>query len=958
MRMDVHSFIAKWRASELKEKSAAQEHFLDLCHVLGERTPAEADKTGAEYCFERGAAKDSGNDGWADVWKRGHFGWEYKSPDKNLDDAFSQLRQYALALENPPLLIVSDMKRFRITTNWTNSISVTHEFELEDLAEGDTLAMLKAAFSDPDRLRPGETRQAMTERAAESFAKVAQSLRDRGHDPAAIAQMMNRLVFCMFADDVGLLPDRMFDQLLERSSDVPDLFADMASSLFAAMSEGGPVGFVQVPWFNGGLFADDTALPLEASEIDTIRAAASLDWSQIDPSILGTLFERGLDPDKRSQLGAHYTDRDKIMQIVEPVVVRPWRDSWAVTRAEIEKLMEDAASAPTTRTRNNRRQRAQQTMRDFLTDLRSFRVLDPACGSGNFLYIALQELKDLEHQFQLEAESLGVQRSFPQINPANVHGVEINPYAAELARVAIWVGQIQWMRRNGFTEERDPILKPIETIECRDAILAVSLDDDGEPVATEPDWPEADAIIGNPPFLGGKKLREFLGDEYVDQMFGIYVGRVPAEADLVCYWFDKACRQIRAGRTSCVGLVATNSIRGGPNRRSLQMATKDLRIFSAWDDEPWVVEGAAVNVSLICIDVPSDESSSPILNGEPVDMILPDLKGRIGSAGIDITLANSIAANRNVAFMGCTQGAKFDVPKETAYEWLLEPVNPNGLTNAEVLRPTWNGFDVTRRPSGRWIVDFGSEMEQPEAALYQEPFEWLKKNMLPNRTQNQKAEYRKHWWRFTRPRPAMREALRNLERFIVVPATSKYRLFQWCDPKVCPDNALIVIAREDDATFGILHSRFHVAWSLRLGTEVVNRPRYTPTTTFATFPFPEGMTPDVDASVLAGDTGAVAIAEAAERLVELRDHWLHPPEWVAWEDAPVPGFPQHPTPVDDDAARHLKRRTLTNLYNTNPQWLQDVHAELDAAVAAAYGWPADISDEDAFAALMELNQSR
>lgn len=959
MLMDVHGFIAKWRASELKEKSAAQEHFLDLCHVLGEPTPAEVDKTGVEYCFERGASKDTGNDGFADVWKRGHFGWEYKSPEKNLDDAFSQLRQYALALENPPLLIVSDMKRFRITTNWTNSISVTHEFELEDLADSDTLALLKAAFSDPDRLLPGETRQAMTERAAESFAAVAQSLRDRRHEPAVVAQMMNRLVFCMFADDVGLLPDRMFDQLLERASDVPDLFADMASALFAAMSEGGSVGFVQVPWFNGRLFSDDTALPLEASEINIIKQAASLDWSQIDPSILGTLFERGLDPDKRSQLGAHYTDRDKIMQIVEPVVVRPWRDRWAVTKAEIENLMEEAASAPTMTTRRRRRQRAQQTMRDFLTELRSFRVLDPACGSGNFLYIALQELKDLEHQFQLEAESLGIQRSFPQVSPENVRGVEINPYAAELARVAVWVGQIQWMRRNGFTEERDPILKPIETIECRDAILAtVPADDEGDPIATEPDWPEAHAIVGNPPFLGGKLLRESLGDSYVNQMFDIYKGRVPAEADLVCYWFDKACRQIKAGVTDRVGLVATNSIRSGPNRRSFQQATENLRVFEAWSDEPWVVEGAAVRVSLICLDASSDGAFPVTLDGKPVGEIFSDLTGHTGGTALNPAKVRRLAENRGASFMGTSKVGAFEIETQTAHDWLRLPANPNGRPNSDVVRPWVNGQDLTRRSRQMWVVDFGTELSEAEAALYEQPFEWIVKHVLPQRLGNKRALYRDYWWRHAEPRPGMRLALRDLRRYIATPRLAKHRVFVWCDTSVCPDSTVTVIARDDDTTLGILQSRFHVDWSRWLGSEKVDRPRYTSTTTFETFTFPEGMTPDTDAEIYAGDPRAIAIAEAAERLVELRDRWLHPPEWVVWQGAPVPGFPPQPTPVDDDAAHYLKERTLTNLYNTGPQWLQDAHAELDATVAAAYGWPADISAEDALAALMELNQSR
>ena len=315
-------FIAKWRASELKERSASQEHFIDLCRLLGEPTPAEADPAGEWYCFERGARKDTGGDGWADVWKRGCFAWEYKGRRANLDAAFNQLRQYALALENPPLLIVSDMVRFRIRTNWTNSVSVTHEFTLDDLADGATRDRLKWAVSDVERLRPGETRQTVTERAAATFAELAQGLRDRGHDPQTVAHFVNRLVFCMFAEDVGLLPDNMFTRMLEQARRRPGEFAELGRDLFGAMAAGGRVGFESVAWFNGGLFDDDTALPLDREGIEAALRAAALDWSEIDPSILGTLFERGLDPDKRSQLGAHYTDRDKIMRIVDPVIVQ------------------------------------------------------------------------------------------------------------------------------------------------------------------------------------------------------------------------------------------------------------------------------------------------------------------------------------------------------------------------------------------------------------------------------------------------------------------------------------------------------------------------------------------------------------------------------------------------------------------------------------------------------------
>ena len=323
-----HAFITKWRASALKERSASQEHFIDLCRLLDEPTPAEADPSGETYCFERGAHKDAGGDGWADVWKRHHFAWEYKGKRADLDAAFDQLRQYSLALENPPLLIVSDMVRFRIRTNWTNSVSRTHEFELDELADASTRDRLKWAFPDPDRLRPGETRQSLTERVAASFASVAQALRERGHEPQAVAHFVNQLVFCMFADDVGLLPDHMFTRMLRHAQPAPERFTDLAGDLFEVMATGGRVGFETVAWFNGGLFDDSTTLPLERSDIETVLAASDLDWSEIDPSILGTLFERGLDPGKRTKLGAHYTDRDKIMLLVEPVVIRPLLTEW------------------------------------------------------------------------------------------------------------------------------------------------------------------------------------------------------------------------------------------------------------------------------------------------------------------------------------------------------------------------------------------------------------------------------------------------------------------------------------------------------------------------------------------------------------------------------------------------------------------------------------------------------
>ena len=946
--MTPYDFIAKWRAAELKERSASQEHFIDLCRLLGEPTPAEADPTGEAYCFERGARKDTGGDGWADVWKRHHFAWEYKGKRADLDAAFGQLRLYALALENPPLLIVSDMQRFRIRTNWTNCVSKTYEFGLDDLADAATRDRLKWAFSDPERLRPGETRQLLTERAAAAFVKLAQALRQRGHDPQAVAHFVNRLVFCMFADDVDLLPGHMFTRMLEQAQRTPAQFADLAGDLFRVMASGGRIGFETVDWFNGGLFDDDTALPLERSDIDTVLAASRLDWSEIDPSILGTLFERGLDPGKRAQLGAHYTDRDKIMLIVEPVVIRPWLAEWTGEKAAIAAELESAQAAQSPATRTRRQNEAERRYRTFLNRLRAFTVLDPACGSGNFLYLALQALKDLEHRVQFEAEALGFQRTFPEIGPANVKGIEINPYAAELARVSVWIGEIQWMRRNGFSEARDPILKPLDTIECRDAILT--------PDGTEPEWPRAGVVIGNPPFLGARLQIWTLNEDYMSQLRKVYDGRVPGGADIVCYWFAKSGEQIRAGRAERAGLVGTNSIRGGASRQALQAATNALQIFEAWSDEPWVNDGAAVRVSLVCFSRVDDPSVSDArLDGQRVQRIYADLTAGGALHGVDLTQARRLSENADVAFMGHAKGGPFDIPGDLAREWLRQPANPNGRTNADVLKPWMNGMDLTKRSAGKWIVDFGWSMSDREAALYEAPFRWTQEHVYPMRQRNPREPRRRLWYRHMDPPQRMWRRIDGLSRYAATARVAKYRLFVWCDVRICPDQQLIVIARDDDTTFGILHSRFHEVWSLRLGTSLEGPATLHADHDLRDVPVPARPDADIPTADYAADPRAMAVALEARRLVALRDRWLNPPEWVEWVDEPVPGYPKRPVPRDEDAAMALKKRTLTNLYNARPQWLADAHEALDAAVAAAYGWSADITDDDVLQKLLAMN---
>jgi type II restriction/modification system DNA methylase subunit YeeA len=941
------AFIKKWKASTLTERAASQSHFLDLCALVDEPTPTDSDPTGENYAFERGATKTTGGEGWADVWKHGCFAWEYKGKRKDLKAAYAQLQQYAVALENPPLLIVCDMETIEIHTNWTNTVRVIHRIGREDLREATHRATLKAVFSDPDKLKPGQTRQGLTEKAAKEFAGLALRLRSRGHDAQAVAHFINRMVFSMFAEDVGLLSGRMFQRMLEQGVKRPDQFAPMAKQLFSAMRSGGLVGFEEVAWFNGGLFDDDEALPMEREDLEQALSAARLDWSEIDPSILGTLFERGLDPDKRSQLGAHYTDRDKIMLIVGPVVVDPLTREWEATKQTVQAALEKAQKAKSASASTKAHNDAWSLCVAFLERLRRFRVLDPACGSGNFLYLALLALKDLEHRVNLDCEAMGFTRQFPAVGPEAVRGIEINPYAAELARVSVWIGEIQWMQRNGFNVSRNPILKPLDNIECRDAAL--------NPDGTEAQWPEADAVIGNPPFLGGKLLRSLLGHEYVEQLFAAYAGLVPAEADLVCYWFAKAWHLILAGQLQYAGLVSTNSIRGGANRRVLDAIAKDGVIFNAWEDEPWVVEGAAVRVSLVCFG-PTTTPLGPRLDGHPVGRINANLTG----STIDLTRVQKQRENAGVAFMGDTKGGAFDVSGAQAREWLTLPANPNGRPNSDVLKPWVNGMGITRRAADKWIIDFGWSMSQEDAALYEAPFQYILHSVKPERDKNRRNSYKLFWWRHVEPRQGMWIKLNPLKRYIVTPTVSKHRVFSWLEYPVCPDHQLIVIARDDDVTFGVLHSRFHEAWTLKLCTwlGVGNDPRYTPSTTFETFPFPKGMSPEILAVNHALSPHAGRVSAAARRLDELRNNWLNPAGSVKRVPEVVSGYPDRLVPADGTSAGVLKKRTLTNLYNERPTWLANAHRELDKAVATAYGWPEDISDDDALAELFALNQDR
>lgn len=962
--MKPEEFIQKWRNNTSSERAASQHHFLDLCDLLEVPKPRDPGFDTKDYDFELPVPKEDGGTGFADVFKRGSFAWEYKRNKKSLVAAYKQVRDYADALDSPPLLIVSDMQEIQVHTNFTNEVKQVHTIQLAELNDPTVRRTLKWAFVDPERLRPEKTLEIVTEEAAASIGVLATKLRAQGYEPRRVAHFLNKIVFCLYAEDIELLPDYIFTEILEECSKNTDLFERMIGQLFVAMrEEGGLFGTTPIPWFDGGLFSDDDVLPLGFYEIKDLLAASHLDWSAIEPSIFGTLFERGLDPARRKEMaslfdaqansietsaskdlfadiggkavGVHYTDADKIMKIVEPVVLQPLRAEWSEVKTKIAELQ-----------KNNEKE-ALKTYLAFRKRLGDYRVLDPACGSGNFLYLALRNLKDLDLLVQKEAVALGLPTDDQRVTPDAIIGIEVNPYAAELAQVTIWIGELQWQLENGFGITRVPILGNLASISGRDALI--------NPDGTIANWPDADAIIGNPPFLGSYRFIGLLGEEHTSKLRSAYVDLLPGTIDLVVYWFAKAWQLVEENRSQRVGLVATNSIRGGANRTVLQKICNGGRIFNAWGDEPWVIDGAAVRVSIVCFEN-SEGHEAPTLNGEPVKQIYSDLTSSF--ADIDVSTAIKLDENKGFSFLGTKKGGPFDFDGSIARGFLRAPTNPNGRPNSDVIHRRFAGADMTRRPSDKWIIDFGHDVSLEDAALYEVPFEYILEHVKPVRDKNRRKWRREHYWLHSETAPGLRENISGLSRFIGTPRVSKHRVFVWLDRNASIDDGAVAITRDDDVTFGILHSRFHELWALRLGTSLEDRPRYTPSTTFDTFPFPEGLTPNIPAAVFSDDPRAQQIADISKKLNELRNNWLNPPDLVRSEPEVVEGYPDRILPINEKAATELKKRTLTNLYNQRPAWLDNAHRELDEAVAAAYGWPAGLEDDEILKRLLDLNLER
>lgn len=946
--MKPHEFAQKWRtrAYEVTEEQAYQEHFQDVASLVSGSVPGQAGAPEG-LTYQAGVKKVGTTDfGKADVFQPGHFIWEAKRAAKTdaarakaLGGALQQATLYARDLGNPPLIITTDFIELNVHTNFTGTAPKTFRLGLDDIehdrqlegSELTALQVLRAAFHDPSVLDPRLLRERITTEATGRVGAVARAMVQAGHPKDQVAHFLMRVIFAMFSEDVGLLEKGLLTKLLERAKRYPDKSQDYFAELFGAMSIGGEFWGNDIRHFNGGLFDDHSGLPITAEDASALLSAAKLDWAEVEPAIFGGLFESSLEKEVRGQRGAHFTAVPEIERIVEPVVMLDLHRQWDEVRVKARDVAEAAEAKAQAEQAKGRtrvaediraagRKGAVTLLHEFQKHLGSIKVLDAACGSGNFLYVTLKRLLDLEHEVRLTAFQYGA-GDFdipPLVHPRQMLGIEIEGFAAELASVTLWIGYFQWNRAHGG-QWPTPVLERLDNIQHRDALL----NDDG----SEYQWPDATYIVGNPPFLGEKKQGPRLGLPYVEQLRKTYAGRVPKTSDLVCYWFEKARAAIEHGAARRSGLITTNSINMPGNRTVLERINATGAMFRAWPNLPWLQDGAAVRVAAISFDDGSEqekavgelrhegkENEESIL--VPVAAINPNL-----SVGTNVTDARKLPENAGLCFQGVKLAGDFDITEAVAREWMKLP-NPSDAENSDVLRPLLNGDDLTSRRGDTWVIDFAS-MTEAEASQYLVPFAHVVEKVKPVREKNNRKSRRERYWQLGEVMPAMRRALAPLSRYLATSIVAKHRAFVWCDAEDLPSGRLVVVASDQDWMYGVLNSWIHVTWAQNSGSTHEDRPVYTSTTCFEPFPFPK-WTPKTQQDV----------AEAARFVEKVR------------------------------ASMKADGMTITEMYNTLSEvtgtesaayTLKLAHDRLDQAVAAAYGWEWPLSEDEALERLLALN---
>lgn len=1040
--MNISEFANYWRDRDGSERANYQIFINQLCDVIGAPRPEAStdDERLNDYVFERRVraldieGEDTRNN-YIDCYKRNCFVLEAKqskkrqrgeasagtgdlfgllptasqpakaSWDRLMRQARAQAERYAKALPSdhgwPPFLVIVDVGHVIETYADFTGLgkaylpfpdSRTHRIKLDDLESAEIRERLKAIWENPAALNPATRRAEVTRDIAQRLARVARRL-EKTYAPKTVALFLMRCLFTAFAEDVGLLPEDAFLKVLQTALAHPEHLPRYLTPLWRSMDKGAdfdPMVHAPVRHFNGGLFKNAEALALDHESIGELIAACRRDWSNVEPAIFGTLLENALDKRERGQLGAHFTPRAYVERLVIPTVIEPLREDWTVALA----LAEEARA-------KGDKDGAIAHIAEFHRKLCHTRVLDPACGTGNFLYVALELMKRLEGEVLVAMEEMGggaqanLDIAGHSVGPQQFIGLEKNPRAVPIAELVIWIGHLQWhLRERGPESLSEPILKPYNTIREGDAVLAWSR---SEPVRDEnghirtkwdgitkkedpltgrliPDetarvevmtfhdpkpatWPEAEFIVGNPPFIGGKDLRQELGDGYAEALWKVYP-HMPGGADYVMYWWDKAAELVRNKQARRFGFITTNSITQTFSRRVIQRhldAKAPLHIGFAIPDHPWADgEGTAAVRVAMTVGLSGDgkgllkevvrEGQAPDRDGAvPVDLVLR--KGVIHAnltIGANVSATSLLLSNGGLSSPGVKlHGRGFIISPAQACTLGLGAVD--GLD--QHIRRYSNGRDMTARSRGVMVIDLFGLSEQEVRRRFPSVYQWIKDNVRDERLAKASTpdgkKYAEDWWIFGKARPDLRSALSGVARYIATVETSKHRIFQFLDRSILPDNMLICIAVDDPFFLGVLSSKWHVNWAVSAGGTLEDRPRYNKTRCFDTFPFPNA-TPNQK----------LIIGNFAEELDDHRKQVL---------------------------AKHSSRFTLTALYNVLEKRraraeltpaerevydlgqvgvMLDLHERIDAAVAEAYGWPADLPDSEVLARLVALNAER
>lgn len=1029
----IATFLSRWAASGAAERANAQSFVSELCTLLGVEPPhpKTPDESANAYVFEKTIPGGTASKNFIDCYKRGHFVLESKQGadadtnaaplslageqqraqrktghgqrgtkawDTAMEKARAQAEKYVRSLPReelsdggrPPFLMVVDVGHsIALYTDWSRAgghyvpfpDSASYRIMLADLQKESIRERLKAVWTDPLSLDPSRRSAKVTRQIADRLARLARSLEGK-YEPEVVARFLMRALFTMFAEDVGLLPERGFSKLLEDSREDSTHFQHAVRALWETMNTGGYSVLLRasIPRFNGGLFAETTVIDLNADQIQLLSEASGADWRDVEPAIFGTLLERALDPRERHKLGAHYTPRAYVERLVQLTVIEPLRAEWqAVQTAALQQVQDGKTD------------KAIAEVEAFLRRLAGLRILDPACGTGNFLYVTLELLKRLEGEVLNTLRDLGqgqqsLELAGVMVTPANLLGIELNPRAAAIAELVLWIGFLQWhLRTHGSLKGLpEPIIRNLHNVENRDAVLTWDertplLDAQGQAVTrwdgrtTKPhpvtgeevpdpearvqawqysnpkpsEWPQADYIVGNPPFIGTARMRDALGDGYTEALRKTYA-KVPESVDFVMYWWEKSAELTRLGKTKRFGFITTNSLRQTFNRRVLQQhlsATPALSLAFAIPDHPWVdsVDGAAVRIAMTVAisgeypgrlaNVVSERAAE---GDEAAEVVLLEKQGKIYAdltIGADVAGVSQLRANQNLSSRGVMLfGAGFIIDEAKTIEF--------GFNNDKVIRPYLNGRDLTSKTRGSKVIDlYGLSINEVQEK-HPEIYNWIFSRVKPERDQNRDKSIREKWWLHGRPRPELRDYLIGLSRFICTVETAKHRVFVFLEKDILPDNMLVNIALDDAYYLGVLSSKTHVEWALATGGTLEDRPRYNKTRCLETFPFPTPI-----------DAQKSQIRDLGERMDAHRKRQQSQYPDLTLTDMYNVLEKERAGEKLNEKERRIHEQGLIGLF-------RQLHDELDAAVAEAYGWPTDLPKAEILERLVRLNAQR